>query len=410
MTPREWRYASILGAAVVLAVALPWLNPDPVDWSDSFERGDTRPYGSRVLFESLPALFPASDTVRAVPVTPYLHLRNTTASTADSHNRPSAYLFVTTALRLDPPETRAVLAHVSKGNVAFLAAHRYGGALADSLSLATSPQFTVDSVEEVMTDSSTSRLHLSAANLRGAGVPVRQNAARYAFTGVDTARTTVLGTNADGTPTLIRTAWGEGHLILSSTPRVFTNYHALQPESQSYVWGSLSHLPADLQAVWWDAHHKPGTTGQQTVMRFVLSDPALRMAYWLLLGGTLLFVLTRGRRRQRAVPVVEPPRNRTLDFVRHIGQLYYERGRPLDLAQKKIDHFHAFVRRRLDLPSGPSTDDWTDRVARRSGVPRADVAAVAKIIDQIQHQSSLSNDALKTLDDRLDTFYEQAAS
>jgi hypothetical protein len=417
MTPREWRYASVLVTAVALAIALPWLSPDPVDWSDSFARDDTRPYGSRVLFESLPALFPDADTVRAVPTTPYLWLRDTTSHTADTHTRSrpprsrSAYLFVTTALQLDPPETRAVLAHVARGNVAFLAAHRYGGPLADSLSLATALQFSVDSVEEAVADSSTTRLHLSAANLeRPTGYPVRQDAARYAFTAVDTTHTTVLGTNADGDPTLVRTTWGNGHLILSTTPRAFTNYHTLRSEGQPYVWAALSTLPADLQAIWWDARPKPGTARNQTAMRFVLSNPALRMAYWLLLGGALLFVVTRGRRRQRPVPVVEPPTNRTVDFVRHVGQLYYERGDPLDLARKKIEHFRAFVRRRLDLPGGPITDEWIGRVTRRSGVPHADVAAVAEMIDRIEDQSSLSNDELKTIDDRLDAFYEQAVS
>lgn len=406
MTLREWKYASVLGAAVVLAVALPWLSPDPVDWSDSFKRADTRPYGSRVLFESLPSLFPDADTIRAVPTSPYLWLQDTTS------RRPyAAYLFVTTTLRLDPSETHAVLNHVAQGNVAFLAAQRYNGPLADSLGLESSLQLSVDSVEAIISDSAMARLHLSAPNLkRPSGYPVRRDAVRHAFTAVDTTRTTVLGTHPNGDPTLIRTAWGKGHLFLSTTPRVFTNYHALRETSRSYVWGALSHLPADLQAIWWDARHKPGTTREQSVLRFVLSDSSLRTAYWLLLAGSLLFVLTRGRRRQRPVPVVEPPKNRTLDFVRHVGQLYYERGDPIDLARKQIEHFRAFVRRRLDLPGGPVTDEWLDRVARRSGVPRPDVAAVAEMIDRVENQSSLSNNDLKTLDDRLDAFYEQAVS
>ena len=412
MTPREWRYASVLVGAVVLAVAVPWLSPDPVDWSDSFERGDSRPYGSRVLFESLPALFPAADTVRAVPTTPYLWLQNAARPAADTTSSParSAYLFVTTTLRLDPPETRALLSHVAEGNVAFLAAQRYDGPLADSLGLATELRLDDATVEAVTSDSAATRLHLSAANLQRSGYPVRRDAVRYAFSAVDTARTAILGTTADDKPTLVRTRWGDGHLLLSTTPRVFTNYHTLRPASPSYVWAALSHLPANLEDLWWDARHKPAAARSQTVMRFVLSDPALRMAYWLLLAGTLLFVATRGRRRQRPVPVVEPPRNRTLDFVRHVGQLYHERGQPIDLARKKIEHVQAFVRRRLDLPGGPPTADWVDRVARRSGVPRADVAAVAELIRRIENQSSLSTDALKTLDDRLDTFYEQAVS
>jgi hypothetical protein len=408
MTPREWRYASVLGAAVVLAVVVPWLASDPVDWSDSFARDDTRPYGSRVLFESLPALVPAADTVRAVSATPYQWLQEEGGAPASDR---SAYLFVAPQLQLDPPGTRAVLDYVADGHVAFLAAQGYGGPLADSLGLDTGLNVDLESVTAAITDSATARLRLTAANRSHAsGVRVRPDAVRYAFTAVDTARTAVLGTTAGGAPTLVRTDWGDGHLILSTTPRVFTNYHALNSASAPYVWGALSHLPADAEAIWWDAHHKPGTVREQNIMRVVLGHPALRTAYWLLLAGALLFVLTRGRRRQRAVPVVAPPRNRTLEFVRHVGQLYYERGRAIELARTKIEYFQAFVRRRLDLPGGPPTDDWIDRVARRAGVPRPDVAAVAEMMETVQHQSSLSDATLKQLDDRLDTFYDQAVS
>ena len=401
MTRREWRFVLVLAAAVVMAVAVPWLRPDPVDWTDSFERGDARPYGSRVLFETLPALFPEADTVRAVPTTPYLWLRNRSGDR-------SAYIFVTNRLQLDPTEVRAVLDYVEQGNVVFAAAQQFGGPLADSLALATALDLEVSAVEGPMADSGSTRLHLSARNLDSAsGSPVRGDASRYAFTTVDTARTTILGATPDGDPTLIRTRWGDGHLVLSSTPRVFTNYHTLDRHSRPYVWAALSHVPADRRTVWWDGRHKPGAARAQTVMRFVLSDPALRMAYWLLIGGAVLFVVMRGRRRQRPVPVVEPPRNRTLEFVRHVGQLYYERGTALDLAQKKIDHFQTYLRR-LDLPPDPVRSDWTTRVARRTGVPASDVEAVGKWMSAVRGRSSLSPDELKALDERLDTFYERA--
>jgi hypothetical protein len=147
----------------------------------------------------------------------------------------------------------------------------------------------------------------------------------------------------------------------------------------------------------------------QSVLRFVLSQPSLRTAYWLVLAGALLFVFSRGRRRQRAVPVIEPPRNRTLDFVRRVGQLYYERGQHIDLARKKIRFFLAFVRRRLDLDTAPRVAAWVERVARRAGTPPSTVAALTDAIDAIEGQSALSAAALKRLDDRLDAFYAEAA-
>jgi hypothetical protein len=49
-------------------------------------------------------------------------------------------------------------------------------------------------------------------------------------------------------------------------------------------------------------------------MRFILNNPPLRYAWYLLLLGLLIFVLFNAKRKQRIVPVIEPLKNTSLDL------------------------------------------------------------------------------------------------
>lgn len=391
-------YLWLLVGAVALAVAAELLAPEPVDWTDSFERDDARPYGSLVLYDVLDELFPDAD-VQPVPLPPYLKLRDTTLAT-------TSYLFVTHAFTPDPPETGKLLSYVERGNVLFVAAHVFRGAWADSLHLKT---VGGPSLVPAQSGGNSTHLHfVSPALHTPGGYLVRGGAATQHFARFDTLHTAVLGINDDDEPTYLRIDRGRGAIYVSSTPRVFTNYHLLNDASSQYLYAALSYLPSDPQTVFWDAHHKPLASGADTPLRFVLADPALKTAYFLLIGGVLLFIIVQGKRRQRAIPVVEPPRNTTLEFVETVGRLYYERGDHADLARKKIKYFFDYLRTHLNVSPDIVDDKGLRRVAERSGVPLPDVRAVFDAIADVRQRRRLSEEALKTLNHRIETFYAKS--
>jgi hypothetical protein len=415
MSRREYIYAGVFVGLVVLAVVVELATPDPVDWTDSYERDDARPYGSEVLVAVLPELVPGG---RVVPVEqpPYLHLRDTTRTG-------SAYLFVTNRFAPDPAETGALLDYVARGNDLFLAAQTVSGPFADSLNLRLRPAlpFALPS-EPSATDTTlsasqladTARVQFANPRLqRPGGFPLRADAVTARIRSVDTARTALLaGVAAErsavdaGNPTFVRTGWGKGRVLVSSTPRAFTNVHVLGEKSSAFVYRALSYL--DPQAtVYWDAHHKPLAANAQTPLRFVTSEPALRTAWWTLLAGLALFLFVHGRRRQRVIPERSPPTNATLEFVRTVGGLYHRRGNHLDLARTRIRYLLASIRERLDLSTNVIDEDWVERVTQRSGAPRADVEALATAILTVRRSESLSREELLDLERRIQTFREK---
>jgi hypothetical protein len=406
---RETVFVLLLAGLVGAAVAVELLAPAPVDWTDSFEHGDARPYGSEALYAVLPDLFPQA-RLEPVPAPPYLHLRDTTRT--GTH-----YVFVADRFAPDPAETEALLDYVARGNTAFVAARAMAGPWADSLGVATRPvRPTLRAPTAGGPAQDTVRLQFAAPPLRRAGgYPLRSDALASRFIEVDTGRTTALAgalaadsASVDrGRLSYVRVRHGKGTVFLATTPRAFTNVHVLAPQSRPFAVQALSYLDADARALFWDAHHKPLAVSSGSPLRYVLSQPALRTAWWLLLGGVGLFLLVRARRRQRVIPVREPPENATLAFVETVGALYRRQAEPAELARKKMRYVLASIRDRLDVdtPSPTAIDDvWVDRVARRSGAPRAVVRRLAETLRGVDAADAMSADELHEVADRLQAF------
>ena len=389
---RDRKYVLLLVLAVAGVAVAEWRAPEPLDWTQSFERGDARPFGAAVPFSVLPALFPGG-AVEAATQPPYQVL-------GDTARAPASYLFLTDTFAPDAAEVGRLLAFVQRGGIVFAAAHAFEGPLADSLRLAAErdPLFAGDTL----------RLHFSSPALeQPGGYAFARRAAGGYFTAFDTLRATVLGTNDNKEVTFLRTTCGEGAFYLSSTPLAFTNYTMLAGGNADYVYKAFSYLPPGGRVLW-DAHYKPLRLAASTPLRYVLRRPALRSAYFLLLFTALLFIVFEGRRRQRAIPVAAPPRNETADFVETVGRLYHQRGDHADLARKKTAAFLDYVRTHLNLRARIPDEALAGKVAERSGVPEAEVRALFQKMRAAQDAASLSEKDLRALSDALEAFYVQS--
>lgn len=140
----------------------------------------------------------------------------------------------------------------------------------------------------------------------------------------------------------VKINFGKGHFYVHSEPLILTNYYVLKSKNK-YLENVLSYLP-DRQTVWFVETDTPLS---MSPMRFILNNPPLRYAWYLLLLGLLIFVLFNAKRKQRIVPVIEPLKNTSLDFIRSIGNLYLQEGDFHEMMAKKAQYF--LNRIRMDL-------------------------------------------------------------
>lgn len=397
MKKQDRKYLVILALSVVSLVAFELLKPTPIDWTLSLQQDDKRPYGSLVLYDLLDDLFPTSE-IKAVDVPPYLVTRG---SDVTNHT----YVFATETFAPDPVETDALLEFAARGNTLFVAAQYFEGLFADTLDLRT--DFVM--VQPIMMAGDQDSLLINLVNpaLRvDTGYVFMGDTAADYFRRFDTAHTTVLGTNSQDEPNYIRVAWGRGEILLHTVPLAFTNYFLLHHNHADYVYRALSYLPD--QDILWDEYYKPGRNAARTPLRFALQDYALSKAYWVLIALVLLFMIFEAKRRQRIIPIIEPPRNATLAFAKTVGQLYFHHGDHANLAEKKITYFLDYIRTHLRLPTSQIDDAFLTSVAERAGVPEVDVRAVFATVRKVQGQEKLSEEALQGLNRQIEAFYRNS--
>lgn len=400
MTKREKQLAWALPILALMLAMLRLWTPEPVDWTESFEHDETRPYASRIVYETLPDVLSAG--VERVDVSPYVHLGDTTLTG-------TTYLFIANTFEPVESETERLLRYVEAGNTVFVAASSFGGPIADSLRLDATPHdayLARLSDPQVLTTRYDTLRYTRPGLSRRNPYLVRNGTVQTAFDLSDSTRAEILAA-IDDEPVLVQVRRGEGRIVAASMPRLFTNVNAVSDTTSEAVYAALSHLDPEARA-FWDTRHKPLVAEVNSPFRFILSVPALQSALYLSLAGLALFLLVRARRRQRPVPVVEPPSNDTLQFVETVGDLYYREGNHADLARRRIDAFRTYLRTTLNVrPDG--TDDLAERIASRSGIPREEVDATLLAIRQAAQAGSLSGHDLLRLSRRLDRFYRNDA-
>ena len=103
-------------------------------------------------------------------------------------------------------------------------------------------------------------------------------------------------------------------------------------------------------------------------MRVFFSHASLQWAYYISLFGMVIFVLYEMKRRQRIIPVIEPLKNSTVEFVNVVGQVYYEQRNNMNIAQKKILFFLEHLRTKYYLKTNPLDQEFIERLSQKTGI------------------------------------------
>ncbi len=182
--------------------------------------------------------------------------------------------------------------------------------------------------------------------------------------------------------------YGKGKVFLLSTPLLFTNYGMLTGNTSEYIFRLMSQI-ADLPVIRTEAYMTTEAMmeAQQSPLREFVKRPALRWALYLTMLGVILFMIFTARRRQRVIPIITPPANKSLEFIQLIGTLYYQRKDHADLVRKKFLLFTAEVRRRSGINISDVNNDGSEYplLAEKMGMQPAEVERILREIRLVIH-------------------------
>ena len=374
----------------------------------TFWKNDKIPYGTYYAFEQLTAIFPEAE-ILVNKTSPDIYNNEAQLFTdmpfLDSTEK-SLFMVVTPRVIPGKRELQAMLNYISQGNHVFISAIDISESFLDSvrLSINSDPAFLRldDSLQVALVHP---QQHDTISYIYP-GVQLDNYLAKY-----DSTITEILGYNSDGNPNFVRFTYdGGGSLYLHFAPTVFTNFFLLHKDNKSYYDLALSYLPRDITTVYWDEYfryHRDGRSEENndfSALSWMMNQPALAWMMWILIGLFLIVYLFESKRRQRAIPVRQKLKNSSVDFVKTIGRLYYQRKDNKNLALKMTTHFLDQVRSHYNISTSQLDAGFEKRFAYKSGFAEQEVSELVKAINTVQKRPLVDDELLMSYHNTLNKF------
>lgn len=386
------RYITWSVVVMIIYLVAQYYKPQPTDWKETYVKEDKVPFGTYILYQELGNIFPeAKVSPSRLPV--YNTLKDKT------FNRTN-YLFVAGEVGIDEYDYQELIKFVEKGNHVFIAAYKLSDFLADTLNLTLSSVFMPSNKGTRVNFVNPALKHLK-------GYVFNKGLGDQYFSKVDTTRATALGRNANGEVNFVKYTFGKGGLYILPSPKLLSNYNLLNPAGADYVAKALSFLPKAEQVIW-DENNTRGNVDDESVLRVLFRNDSLRWAYYLAIGGLLIFVFFEMKRRQRVIPIVAPLKNTSVDFVEVVGKVYYQQRDNRDIAKKKIRYFLEHIRSNYHLKTTLLNEEFTHDLLLKSGVNEDLVHELIATINRLNGAVMINDKALIQLNKLIEKFYKQA--
>lgn len=201
--------------------------------------------------------------------------------------------------------------------------------------------------------------------------------------------------------------FGKGKVIIVSLSMIFSNYGILNDTIRPFVLRLLSDCGSkpivryDPTYISRDVDTVDNDRDQESPLRYLLANRPLRWAFYLALATLVAFVVFSARRRQRVIPVIRPPVNHMMEFVKRIGGIYYNRHDNVDLLIKKYVTFSNDLRAKamIDIDNFDNLDDELMSLSNRTGIPFNELHQQIRDVMIATNEDSISDDKLKRLID-----------
>lgn len=228
------------------------------------------------------------------------------------------------------------------------------------------------------------------------------------FSGMDTSRTTILGTDSAHHPNFVRVSCGNGNIFMLLHPSSLTNYFLMKEGNMHSLEHMMSYTDMFASEVYWDEFYKYQTharSGDFSEWQVLMRYPAMRWALWLAVLLLLLYVIFEGKRRQRIIPVQPVLTNNSLEFVDALGQLYYQQHNNSNLAHKMIQQWLEFIRSRYYINTNHLNTQFIQLLSHKSGMAADTVQGIVDSIHHIQLGENVSDVYLQDFYKRIQAFY-----
>jgi hypothetical protein len=381
------------------------------NWDENFREKEKSPFGTYIAYNEADKLFKEQEIV-------YLK-ENFYDYIYDANDNATDQLFnyiciKSNASKLTEDGVNTLLSEVWEGNNAFLALNYFSDDLREQLGFKTNnldkEVFGVENLKALKGE-----FYLENASFENQPYTFDRNIRRNYVVTYNENTTIVLGTtkiDGEKVPNFIKIYHGKGAIYLHTNPIIFTNYYLLK-DKEKYIANVFSYLPEN--TVYWDPQIKRSKYADDSdkdntsIFKFFLQHKTLTWFLYVSFGGVLLFMLFNARRKQRAIPIINPLENTTVAFTQTIASLYLKEEDHKNVADKKIAFFLEKVRTKYLLNTSNLNKEFIQHLANKSGNEIENTNYLINTIITLHKRLECSKEELLTLHKMIETFFNKQA-
>ena len=406
----------VVSASIIHAA----LQPKPFDWLATYRAYDRQPYGSYLFFDQLENFFPGKKIKRldAKDLSQYAEYDQVysdfvysydldTLGEEEDYDYDTAlylskisnddlpkfnFIGLNDLFYLNDHDARALLLHLYQGNHALISAYEVEGNLMAYLGVKSEMVLDQYNSEQDSLELEENPALIKKYSIRDSDSIVRFKPYQL-FSKIteipDSAQ--VIKQNLDQDTLGIKVTIGEGSLTYFTMPILFSNYHLLKND-HSVASEIVSQLP--IVDTFWTNYFLGERNYEETrsILDFIHNNEGLKWAFYLLIFTLLIYFSLRIKRIQRAVPIIDAPKNDTLRFVDSISTLYLLRKDHLELLNKKMIYFLDRVRQYYHLETYRIDEDFMKRLSVKSKVDLSSVQRLFQTYESLNDQKEITNE------------------
>lgn len=386
----------ILASVFIIVYILALSNkPKPIDWKESYLDKEKAPFGTYVLFKQLTDIFPGANIISyRKPIYSVIN---------EDSIKNSSYIIIANKVQIEKSDFKQLTKYISQGNDVFISATSFGKTMEDLLKIVTNSSYNY-------------KLPLDTLHFLNPNLDIKtnyifdKNTAINFFSAFDTLKAKIIGENERHQVNMLKYPFGNGSLILSANPLLFTNYTLLKPVGENYAAIALAHIKNTKNIVW-DEYYTQGNLNveNESPMRVFFSKPYLQWAYYITLISLLAYVIYGVKRNQRVIPVILPLENKTIEFVNVVGQVYFEQHDNLNISQKKISYLLEHIRTLYNIKTNVLDEEFIKGLAHKTGINDEFVNELIKYIIGFETKKQVTNAELIKLNKLIEEFYLKAS-
>jgi len=213
-----------------------------------------------------------------------------------------------------------------------------------------------------------------------------------------------LGINQDSAS--IYKEWNfDGEFVgLHLLPQMFINEAAHQPFFLEHFNLLIGQYNYDKIIFEHPSFNRSKKADSESPIQFILDNRSLKWSYFTMLLGALLYVIFRGKRKQRIVPTLAPNNNTSLEYVQTLGSLYEHQNKPRKLVKHMQDVFYHNIKARYFLDQ--HDQQFIYKLSKKSNLAITEIETIVKTFSTIKDRFEFTDSDLSLLYRRLDAFYK----